>query len=197
MDKNDRLQGKIRELTENGWEVGLHGSFDSYDSPDLLLEEKNRLEAISGLPVLSTRQHWLRLSLKNTWRIQAAAGVKADTTLGYNDCVGFRAGTASPFHPYDFDGEKKYQLVEVPMVLMDGTLFDHCRMDDDEALERSLEILGEVKKFNGCVAINWHQRTPSSDYKWYWVYQEILAWITENGGEGIPVSGCVEDDRLI
>lgn len=192
VEENVKLQDKIKELTEKGWEVGLHGSFDSYNSPELLLEEKNRLEAISGLPVLSTRQHWLHLSLRNTWKIQAEAGIRADTTLGFNDCVGFRTGVASSFYPYDFDGRERHQILEVPMVLMDGTLFDHCQMDDDEALEKSLEILGEVKKFNGCVAVNWHQRTPAVDYKWYWLYQEILSWIKQNKGEGIPLSRCVE-----
>jgi len=190
--KNDKLQKKIRKLTENGWEVGLHGSFDSYNALDLLLEEKNRLEAISSLPVLGTRQHWLHLTIRDTWEMQTKAGIKVDTTLGFNDCIGFRAGIASPFYPYDFDTGGKHQIVEVPTVLMDGALFDHYQMESNESREKSLEILGEVKKFNGCVAINWHQRTPAAEYKWYWLYQEILSWVKENGGEGIPVFKVLE-----
>jgi hypothetical protein len=190
--RNTRLKGKIRELAEKGWEAGLHGSFDSYNSPEIFSREKERLEAIAGSPVLSTRQHWLNLSLKDTWRIQAEAGIKADTTLGSNHFIGFRGGLATPFYPYDHDNEARHQVLEVPMVLMDGTLFDHCRMDDGEARARSFEILEEVRKFNGCAAVNWHQRTPSSDYNWYWLYQEILDWIKVNKGEGIPISRCVE-----
>ncbi len=190
--KEHKLKKTIKELTEKGWEVGLHGSYNSYHSQGLLLEEKKILEAISNLPVLSTRQHWLNLSIRNTWQIQAEAGLKADTTLGFNDWPGFRAGIANPFYPYDFVSREGHRILEVPMVLMDGALFDHCRMGSKEALERSLKILEEVKKFNGCAAINWHQRTPSSDYKWYWLYKEILTWIKENNGEGIPVCKTLE-----
>ena len=78
------------------------------------------------------------------------------------------------------------------MVLMDGTLFDHYRADGDEARRMSIDILDEVKRFNGCVAINWHQRTPAADYNWYWLYREILDWVTSNGGEGVPISRIVK-----
>lgn len=189
---DDRMQKKIKGLTKKGWEVGLHGSFGSHDSLKLMLKEKNRLEAITESPVLSIRQHWLRLSLSNTWKMQAETGIKVDTTLGFNDCIGFRAGVANPFYPYDFDKGERHQILEVPLVLMDSSVFDYCRMDDNEARQKSLEILEEVKKFNGCVAINWHQRTSAADYRWYWLYREILIWIKENGGEAVPISRCLK-----
>ncbi|MFC2056721.1 polysaccharide deacetylase family protein [Chloroflexota bacterium] len=188
IEKNKKLRTKIKELTEQGWEVGLHGSFDSYNRPELFKEEKKRLEAVSGVAVISTRQHWLHLSMRDTWRIQAEAGILADTTQGFNDCFGFRAGIASPFYPYDFINQKSQPVLEIPMLLMDGTLFDYCMMDKDEALENSIKVLEEVKKFDGCVAINWHENTPAADYGWYGVYEKILDWISENNGEGIPVS---------
>ncbi len=190
---NIRLKNNIRELVQAGWEVGLHGSSKSYDSLELLRKEKIRLESISGHPVKTTRQHWLHFSLRDTWRIQEDTGIGGDTTLGYNDCLGFRSGIANAYHPYDIINHQKHQIIEVPMVLMDGTLFDHCMMNKEEARQKSLAILEEVKKFHGCVAINWHQRTASSDYKWYWLYEELLNWVQENGGRGIPLDECVEN----
>jgi len=177
----------LRELIEKGWEVGLHGSFDSFNSTDMFSGEVKKLAETIGMPVISTRQHWLRLSFGNTWKVQQDSGIRIDSTLGFNDVHGFRAGVASPFYPYDFYSKKRHNILEIPMVLMDGTLFDHEQLGDEDAMDACISVLGEVKKFGGCVAINWHQRTASEDYGWYHVYEGILRWIKMNGGTGIAL----------
>lgn len=179
--KTDRkLQLKLMELIDGGWEVGLHGSFNSSNSKEILSDEKKSLESITNTPVSSIRQHWLRLSIENTWHEQYEAGIKYDTTLGFNDVIGFRAGIANPYHPYDFIGKKEHKIVEIPMVIMDGTLFDY---KGEASIREVIDILKEVKKFNGCISINWHQRTAAKDYAWYNFYKEILDGIKENDGK--------------
>jgi hypothetical protein len=177
---NRKLQLKLMDLIDRGWEVGLHGSFNSFNSKDILQPEKKSLDLITNTPVSSTRQHWLRLSIENTWHEQYEAGIKFDTTLGFNDVIGFRAGIANSYHPYDFIGEKEHKIVEIPMVIMDGTLFDY---KGEASISEVIDILKEVKKFNGCVSINWHQRTAANDYGWYNVYEGILNWLKENNGK--------------
>ena len=177
---NRKLQQKLRELIDRGWKVGLHGSFNSFNSKEILLDEKKSLELITNTPVLSIRQHWLRLSIENTWHEQYEAGIEFDTTLGFNDIIGFRAGIANSYHPYDHIGNREHKIVEIPMVIMDGTLFDY---NSEASIREVIDILKEVKKFNGCVSINWHQRTAAKDYGWYNFYKGILDWIKENDGK--------------
>lgn len=177
---NRKLQLKIRELIDRGWKVGLHSSFNSFNSKEILLDEKKSLELITNTPILSIRQHWLRLSIEDTWHEQYEAGIKYDTTLGFNDVIGFRTGVANPYHPYDFNGKKEHKIVEIPMVVMDGTLFDY---KGEASIREVIDILKEVKKFNGCISINWHQRTAARDYGWYKFYKGLLEWIKENNGK--------------
>ena len=47
------------------------------------------------------------------------------------------------------------------MVIMDGTIFDY---NDTIEFNDIVEILQEVKKFNGIISINWHPHTISEDF---------------------------------
>ena len=45
--------------------------------------------------------------------------METDSSIGYRDRIGFRAGTGFPFHLYNFEDEKPYSWKEIPLVLMD------------------------------------------------------------------------------
>jgi hypothetical protein len=53
-----------------------------------------------------------------------------DTTFGYNDLVGFRNGMCYPFRPYNLNTASEVNILEIPLALMDGTLFDVIRSYD-------------------------------------------------------------------
>jgi hypothetical protein len=55
-----------------------------------------------------------------------------------------------------------------------------------------VEILSEVKKFNGAVSILWHQRAFSRDYNWGNVYERILGWIQSERGRGVTAREILE-----
>lgn len=166
------LQKKLRELANNSWEIGLHGSFDSHADGELLKREKEILENAIGQPVIKIRQHWLRFSQK-TLRIQEEAGFEEDSTIGFNDLSGFRAGIASAYYPYDFEGQRAFKVREVPLFLMDSTLFDYMA----ENKQKSDDILTALKiaeTFGGTVALDWHQRVLSPDYSWGSIYSQLM-----------------------
>jgi peptidoglycan/xylan/chitin deacetylase (PgdA/CDA1 family) len=111
-----------RQLSAEGFDVGLHGSYMSAFDSDVLAEEKAMLEEAIDRPVLTTRQHYLRYDVARTPLVQDRAGLLADATLGFNRNVGFRAGTSLPFHPYDADAGVALDLLEIPLVAMDVAL---------------------------------------------------------------------------
>ena len=110
----------IKKLDENGFEIGLHGSFDSYHDFDLIREEKEILETIVGHPAVSTRQHHLNIDQDKTWQYHKAIGLKYDSSIGYSDKVGC--------DPYRRTPEG---MIEIPITLMDtvklnDTVYEEC-----------------------------------------------------------------------
>jgi peptidoglycan/xylan/chitin deacetylase (PgdA/CDA1 family) len=171
IEKNAKLATKLKELLDGGWEIGLHGSFDSYKHFELMKREKEVLESVIGQPVKKARQHWLRFT-EDTLRIQEAIGIEEDSTLGFNELPGFRSGIASAYYPYDFEQQCAFKIKEVPLVLMDSMLFDYSATDEPDFSLVS-DILNQVVDFSGNVSIDWHQRVSASDYNWHGAYFQM------------------------
>jgi hypothetical protein len=190
LSKNDKLKSTLKELVKKGWKIGIHGSSKAYNDADIFFREKTTLESTLGLPIIANRNHWLNFSHVTSMNVLERSSIRVDSTLGYHDVLGFRGGICSPYSLYDFDRKRSYSVLEIPMIVMDGTIFDY---NDDITISDVIEILREVKKFNGTVSINWHQRTISDDYRWYEMYEQILEWIHENGGRCfLPNDGSTE-----
>lgn len=143
------IVGIIKKLYESGWEVGVHGSYDSYASKKLLIKEKEEFERVLGHPVYGIRQHYLNLKVPNTWKIQRDVGFKYDASLGYRDKVGFREGRELPFKPFNDD------FLIIPLAIMDGPLFTSSRSVDD-AWHKCKELINYCEKKGALLTILWH-----------------------------------------
>lgn len=171
---NDRLKTMLRRMMDEGFEVGLHGSFDSALDGDLLRREKEYLEQQLGCGVKKTRQHWLRYREAVT-PVHHDELFEFDSTLGWNDHMGFRSGCASQYHPYDHRNQRPFKFLETPQVIMDSHIFDYQFGRQAQALEKALKLLESLNRYKSArVSISWHQRTCSPDYGWERAYQECL-----------------------
>lgn len=144
-------------MEKNGFEIGLHGSYHTCNNSTLLSDQKVKLEKILNRPVTSTRQHWLHFDIHMTPEIQRDAGVKVDSTLGFNRNIGFRAGTCFPYYLTDRK-LNKIDLLEIPMNIMDGALFtaNALELNEEYAIKKSLQIMDMVERVGGCLTINFH-----------------------------------------
>ena len=142
--RNPKVQRAIRELQRNGFEIGLHGSFYSWRSLDLLRGEKEVLENITGRAVVSVRQHYLNFSERLTWNIHHALGLKYDSTLGYND----RPGEDFPALPY----RTPEGMLEMPIMFMDT-----APIKTDEEKRRLYRVCDQRAKRGGLIVLNFHQ----------------------------------------
>ncbi len=90
-----------RDLHQRGWDIGLHGSYLSPLSYEMLAEQKEDVEKAIGESVIASRQHNLHFDSAKTPAFLEKAGLQVDSTLGSNRDIGFRAGTSYPFRMWD------------------------------------------------------------------------------------------------
>lgn len=145
--RTERVAKMIRELDQGGWEIGLHGSYASYNDQELLQKEKDTLEQVLGHQVTGVRQHYLNLS-DRTWHYQQAAGFNYDSSLGFTDRIGYKDDRVKPFAPLGSD------FYVFPLAIMDS-----CYAEDVDR-ERNLErLVSQVIKFEGILVLNWHSNS--------------------------------------
>jgi len=170
-----KVKQMIRWLDKNGWEIGLHGSYNSYKSSDLLKKEKLELENILGHEVLGIRQHYLNLN-KLTWELQAKAGFRYDASFGFTKKIGFRDKKFRPFHPLkDFP-----KFTVFPLAIMDS-----CLMHKENIKKAYLGVINKAMKNNGLLVLNWHQRVFNErEFPAYTkVYAQIIQECKKRGAE--------------
>lgn len=172
---NSRLKKKFRQLIDEGFEIGLHGSFCSATDDVKLSEEKTVLEEIIETKVDKVRQHWLRYEERETPYIHANL-FKYDSSLGWNDRMGFRSGIAGRYRPYDHMNNKPFNYMITPQVIMDANIYDYGADDVECLSKKAINILEGLCKFKSAyVSISWHQRVCSSDYGWHGLYEKVLS----------------------
>jgi peptidoglycan/xylan/chitin deacetylase (PgdA/CDA1 family) len=147
LDDRD-IRELIRTLDARGWEVGLHGSYDSYADRSRLAYERSRLEEVLGQRILGGRQHHLNLDRPRTWRYQSELGLRYDSSLGSSQGYGFEHG----YHPIrPFDDE----FVVFPLTLMERTL-PNVETAPEQAWEECERLLREARDNEGVMTVLWH-----------------------------------------
>ncbi len=183
---NRRRPAIVTQISAQGDEIGLHPSYATSEQPALLAEEKARLESLTGEPTAGVRFHYLRHTTHGTLSQLDAMGFRYDTSQGYAETPGLRAGFSLPYHPYDLEADKPLGLVELPLAIMDATLAEerYLHLDADGGLKRSVEILERVAEARGTVAILWHVDRYDRVYArgWDTAYDRLLQWVNDRGG---------------
>jgi peptidoglycan/xylan/chitin deacetylase (PgdA/CDA1 family) len=173
----------IGEVTDGGWEVGLHGGHTAYNDWREMKEKKLRLEKILNKKVVGYRNHYLRFKVPDTWEHLHDAGFSYDTTLGYNDCVGFRNGMCHPFNPFNLNTKSEIDILEIPLTIMDNTLDQYMKLDPRKAWELTTQLIDTVDRYHGVLTLLWHNTSFLGDKLEF--YERILkycakknAWMT-------------------
>jgi len=160
-----------------GYTVGIHPSWQSGDEEAVLMEEVDELEKIIKSPVKYSRQHYLRVSLPQTYRRLIDVGIEKDFSMGYGSANGFRASMASSFYWYDLKAEKKTGLMLFPFCFMDTTSFYELKMSPKEAFTELMNYYRKIKQINGLMATVWHNNFFGTDPMyagWKEVYEVFL-----------------------
>jgi len=162
---NDEHKLLIKKISENA-EVNIHPSYDSYLNSDQIESEKKDLESITGVDIKSSRQHFLRFQLPNSYRDLLRAGIAHDYSMGFAEHAGFRSGTAIPHKWFDLGQNEVTELTVHPFSYMDGTLLEYMEMSPAESEVKIREIYEEVQCYGGDFIFIWHNETIGDYNKW-------------------------------
>ena len=182
----EELENELGSIVDRGWDVGLHGGYYTYNSSEKMKKEKRRLEKVLSREVIGYRNHYLQFKIPDTWELLAKAGFKYDTTFGYNDMVGFRNGMCYPFKPFNLNSDKEIDILEIPLIIEDGTLISYIK-DLSEAWTATKTLIDTVEKYKGVITLLWHSNIFNCPFreKWKRLYKKILiyghkknAWMT-------------------
>jgi peptidoglycan/xylan/chitin deacetylase (PgdA/CDA1 family) len=158
----------LRRIHDRGHEVGLHASYGSYRSIERIRAEFDGLRDACWAvgfdqPTWGVRQHFLRFENPRTWRSQEAAGLDHDSTLGFADQVGFRAGTCREYPLFELLERRKLRLRERPLLVMDTTFLAYMGLDLDEAAARTLDVVRRCRRHGGDAVLLFHNSSLAGD----------------------------------
>jgi peptidoglycan/xylan/chitin deacetylase (PgdA/CDA1 family) len=157
------LKNIFNHILKNESEIGIHGSFGTSDSSFQFNKEISKLENIAKNRILGNRFHYLQYDINITPDILEKNHLVYDMSLGFAEHIGFRNGICHPFKLYNFKENKPYDYFEIPLVLMDVTLFNkaYMNLDTDEAFKQIAILISEIIKFKGVFTVLWHNNSYS------------------------------------
>jgi len=192
-------QDQITDLQDGGWEVGVHGMNNWIHAGEGIAE----LSAVKG--GIGNRTHWL---LRNwaSWCYLDLAGYEYDSTFGYDDDIGFRAGTTQAYCPFGAS-----RLLELPLHIQDmGLLGKTCwaqskgmwiklpclNATEDEAKRLCKELFNYAKLFGGTITLLWHYESIAAPRDWTEMYQYLVAYAKQEGAWITTAKNVVEWFRV-
>jgi len=166
----DDIRDVVQKLIHHGFEIALHG-IDAWHSADLAYEELKRIVEVTGQSELGIRIHWLCFD-EGSSRILDEVGFNYDSTIGYNEAIGYRAGTTQVFRPL---GVKN--LLELPLHIQDIALLSPNQRGSTEtqAWEQCKNMFHDASEHGGVLTILWHMRSIAPERLWEDFYIRLLS----------------------
>ena len=181
-DKNLSITNKnyhklIKEVSLNN-KVGIHPSYGSEISKVKIIgKEKTDLEKVLNSKISASRQHYLKMTLADTYLALENCGITDDYTMGYASQIGFRAGVCIPYTFYYVGLERESKLTVHPFCMMDSTLKYYLKVDGVDVLNKVQPLFDEVKNVKGEINVLFHNESIGAKHCWEgWegLYEKIL-----------------------
>jgi hypothetical protein len=163
------IAGAIQKLDAAGCEVGLHG-IDAWIDSSKGRQELDEIKCITRRSEVGVRMHWLYYDQQSPVVLEKAGAIY-DSTVGYNETVGYRAGTTQVYKPLSAT-----RLLELPLHVMDTALFypSHLGLSRQQAKSLVRPILDNAVRFGGTLTINWHDRSLAPERLWGEFYSDLI-----------------------
>lgn len=147
----------LAAVASAGHEIGLHGSFETMDTPARFAPQRERLIALTGAAVHGVRQHFLRIQPALSEHAMSSAGFTYDSTRGFADRNGFRSGVADIFPVWYNDAPGTGDFSEAPFCWMDRALSKYQGTEEPAAwIADAIELANTCRDVEGLWTGIWH-----------------------------------------
>jgi len=170
--RHRKVRDMIFAFRDSGVELGIHPSYQSFDSHAAFQNEVSALKEILQQDLVGGRQDFLRWK-PETWSVWEAEGIAYDASVGFADHIGFRAGTCHPYRPWLVDHGREADLLEIPLIAMDSTLLSYMRVSEEEALQKTRQCIARCRAVGGVFTLLWHN-TRIMNPRHKTLYQTLL-----------------------
>jgi len=170
--KPDDVYKVLTDCKSGKYEIGLHNGLGTWADKNELNELRNRLAELFGSEIHGLRPHYLDCRYPDFWR--NAESYEYSSSVGSDTIAGFTGGINFPFFGFDFETGDAFDILEIPIGLMDGALFSE---KDKSTREKIVETIIESCIANhGLLVLDWHTRTAyEPDFPgWLKTYCSIL-----------------------
>jgi hypothetical protein len=177
-----QIRKLMREIHQRGHEIGLHPSYNTYDRPQVIVREAQRLRRVCAEEGIEQeewggRMHFLRWDQAVTLNAWSDAGMAYDSTLSYADRPGFRCGTSFEYPAFDLANDTPLSLQIRPLIAMDCTVIAERYLalgSTEAAYEKFNELKTNCRKVNGVFTLLWHNSFFSSS-KDFDIYRRLVS----------------------
>lgn len=172
----EQIHPQLDRLRAAGAELAVHG-IDAWIDADSATMEHVLFARATNHPSSGIRMHWL-YSGPQTASALEQAGFTYDSSIGYNETVGYRAGTTQVYRP---NGATR--LLELPLHVMDTALFypSYLHLHEEAAHRRLAPMIDHALTAGGVLTVNWHDRSIAPERWWDGFYLELLRKLKEHG----------------
>src|SRR5205814_8142028 len=134
------------------------------------LDELARINGANGESKTGIRIHWLLRDANTPYALERA-GYAYDSSFGYNETIGYRAGSSQVFRPLGAE-----TLLELPLHIQDGALFypQKLGLSETEAWELCQGVIDRTQEHGGIVTVLWHDRSHGPERFWGEFYAKLV-----------------------
>jgi hypothetical protein len=159
--RSTSVRSLMKNINSRGHFIGLHPSLNStFHLGQIKFEwdELQQVTALIGSNPVSARMHYLQWVAGITSKELVSAGISKDWSLGYADCIGFRASTCHPYELFNPISLVPFGIEMRPLIIMDRTLTSRSYMNlhDNEILDCARNVAGKCHAVSGNMSILWH-----------------------------------------
>jgi hypothetical protein len=172
-------RGLLQALVRDEWEVGVHGVNAWRGVREARAELDTLRAACPDQGEVGVRMHWL-YSRPGMWQDLETAGFRYDSTLGWDERVGFPDARYRPFRPA---GTRAFAVV--PLNVQDGALLarEHRNLRFSEAWTELGRLLEEADRRQGTLTVLWHNTSFVAPRFWGDLYEALLERARRDGAE--------------
>ena len=171
------IKNLLEKITARGHVVGFHPSYEAYEDAAAFDRELESVRRVSGQAVLNGRHHFLRFGAPQTWQRWQDAGLEWDSSVGYSEAAGFRAGICTTYPVFNFLTRQPLAVREKPLIAMDVSLALYQQLSPEQATAKLEQLRSEVRKHRGEFTLLWHNSSWNTYFwaAWQEVYRSFVA----------------------